>query len=86
MQNADGAVVSFREPLCQTKVMQIRQGETINHQGAITHELCCLAAQYKVPAWKEGWVIKVSNLPLSKILNRDQNSKSYEIHEQKQFS
>ena len=40
----DGAV-SFREPLGQTKVMQIRQGETLNHQGAITHEVCCLAAQ-----------------------------------------
>ena len=32
------AAVSFREPLGQTKVMQIRQG-------AITHEVCCLAAQ-----------------------------------------
>ena len=30
--------------LGQTKVMQIRQGETLNHQGAITHEVC-LAAQ-----------------------------------------
>ena len=40
----DGAV-SFREPFGQTKVMQIRQGETLNHQGAITHEVCCLAAQ-----------------------------------------
>ena len=39
-------VVSFREPLGQTKVIQIRQGETLNHQGAITHEVCCLAAQY----------------------------------------
>ena len=29
----DGAG-SFREPLGQTKVMQIRQGETLNHQGA----------------------------------------------------
>ena len=28
----DGAV-SFREPLGQTKVMQIRQGETLNYQG-----------------------------------------------------
>ena len=40
----DGAV-SFREPLGQTKAMQIRQGETLNHQGAITHEVCFLAAQ-----------------------------------------
>ena len=40
----DGTV-SFREPLGQTKVMQICQGETLNHQGAITHEVCCLAAQ-----------------------------------------
>ena len=37
----DGAV-SFREPLGQTKVMKIRRGETLNHQGAITHEVCCL--------------------------------------------
>ena len=29
----DGAV-SFMEPFGQTKVMQIRQGETLNHQGA----------------------------------------------------
>jgi hypothetical protein len=32
--------------LGQTKVMQIRQRETLNHQGAITHEVCCLAAQF----------------------------------------
>ena len=38
--------VSFREPLGQTKVMQICQGETLNHLGAITHEVCCLAAQW----------------------------------------
>ena len=36
---------SNRELLSQTKVMQIRQRETLNHQGAITHEVCCLAAQ-----------------------------------------
>ena len=36
---------SFGEPLGQTKVMQIRQRETQNHQGTITHEICCLAAQ-----------------------------------------
>ena len=35
----DGAV-GFREPLGQTKVMQICQGETLNYQGAITHEVC----------------------------------------------
>ena len=46
MQNADGAV-SFWEPLSQTKVMQIRQRETQSHQGAITHEVCCLVAQYQ---------------------------------------
>ena len=40
----DGAG-SFREPLGQTKVMQICQGETLNHQGARTHEVCCLGAQ-----------------------------------------
>ena len=46
----DGTV-SFREPLGQTKVMQIRQRETQNHQRAITHEVCCLAAQWM--AWME---------------------------------
>ena len=40
----DGAV-SFRETFGETKVMQIRQGETLNYQGAITYEVCCLAAQ-----------------------------------------
>ena len=40
----DGAV-SFRETFGETKVMQIRQGETLNYQGAITHEVCCLATQ-----------------------------------------
>ena len=33
--------VSFREPFGQTKVMQIHQGETLNHKGAVTHEVCC---------------------------------------------
>jgi hypothetical protein len=40
----DGAV-SFREPLGQTKLMQIRQGKHQTNQVAITHEVCCLAAQ-----------------------------------------
>jgi len=40
----DGAV-SFRESLGQTKVMQIHQRETQNHQGAITHEVRCLSSQ-----------------------------------------
>ena len=30
---------SFREPLGQAKVMKIRQGGTLNHQGGITHEV-----------------------------------------------
>ena len=37
--------VSFREMLGQTKVIQIRQEETLNHQGAITHEVCLSAAE-----------------------------------------
>ena len=37
--------VSFREPLGQTKVMQIRHWETLNHQGVITHEVCCSSVQ-----------------------------------------
>ena len=40
----DGAV-SFKEPLGQTKVMQIRQGETLSHQMAIIHEVCLSSAQ-----------------------------------------
>ena len=31
--------------LGQTKVMKIRQRETLSHQGAIIHENCCSAAQ-----------------------------------------
>ena len=41
----DGAV-SFRELLGQKRVMQIHQGETLSHQGAITHEVCCSSAQF----------------------------------------
>ncbi len=42
-----GTILSMQNvELGQTKVMQIRQRETLNHQGAITHEVCCLAAQY----------------------------------------
>ena len=40
----DGAG-SFWEPFGQMEVMQICQGETQSHQGAITHEVCCLSAQ-----------------------------------------
>ena len=40
----DGAG-SFREPLGQTKVMQIRQRETQIRQRETTHEICCLATQ-----------------------------------------
>ena len=40
----DGAW-SFREPLDQTKVMQIRQRETQICQRETTHEICCLATQ-----------------------------------------
>ena len=38
MQNVD---------LGHTKVIQIRQRETLSHQGAIIHENCCSAAQWK---------------------------------------
>jgi hypothetical protein len=42
-----GTILSMQNvELGQTKVMQIRQRETLKHQGAITHEVCCLAAQY----------------------------------------
>ena len=37
MQNVD---------LGHTKVIQIRQRETLSHQGAIIHENCCSAAQF----------------------------------------
>ena len=46
--------VSFRELLGQTKVMQIRQRETQNHQRAITHEVCCLLSQYANSWW---WIL-----------------------------
>ena len=48
MQNIDqlDGTVSFRELLGQRKVMQIHQGETLSHQGAITHEFCCSSAQF----------------------------------------
>ena len=44
----DGAV-SFREPLSQTKLMQIRQGPAggdAKPPKAIAHEVCCSAAQF----------------------------------------
>ena len=40
----DGAG-SFWELLGQTKVTQIRKGETQSHKAVITHEVCCLSAQ-----------------------------------------
>ena len=42
----DGAG-SFWEPLGQTQVMQIRQGETPNPQGAKTHDFSSLSCQYR---------------------------------------
>ena len=53
----DGAG-SFWELLGQTKVMQIHQRETQNHQGAITHEVCCLAAQYHLERLERQYQIK----------------------------
>ena len=41
----DGAV-SFRELLGHKRVRQIRQGETLSHQVAITLEVCCSSAQF----------------------------------------
>ena len=41
----DGTV-SFRELLGQKRVMKIRQGGTLSHQGAITLEVCCSSAQF----------------------------------------
>ena len=38
--------VSFWELLGQSKLMRIHQRETQNHQGAITHEVCFLVAQF----------------------------------------
>ena len=41
-----GTVLSMENVLLgQTKVMQIRQRETLSHQGAIIHEVCCSSAQ-----------------------------------------
>ena len=47
----DGAG-SFWELLGQTKVTQIRKGETQSHKAVITHEVCCLSAQYWFPRLK----------------------------------
>ena len=48
MQNADqlDGTGSFRELLGQTKVMQIRQGETQIRQRETTHDICYLAAKW----------------------------------------
>ena len=46
LDRLDGPV-NFWEPLSQTKVMQIRQGETLSHQGTINHEVCYLADQFR---------------------------------------
>ena len=42
--------MSFRELLGQKRVMKIRQGETLSHQGAITHKVCCSSAQLQIRA------------------------------------
>ena len=41
----DGAV-SFRKLLGKKRVMQIRHGETLSHQGAISNEICYSSAQF----------------------------------------
>jgi hypothetical protein len=48
MQNPDqlDGTGSFRELLGQTKVMQIRQGETQIRQRETTHDICYLAAKW----------------------------------------
>ena len=70
--HSDGldGTVSFRELLGQTKVMQIRQGETLNHQGAITHEVCRLAAQYKAKIDREKIDISICEKCLIEISNK----------------
>ena len=65
----DGAV-SFREPLGQTKVMKICQGETLNHQGAITHEVCCLFSSSIVIRTKSADSLKNTYLVHSKEYSR----------------
>ena len=54
----DRNLVTFKKPgtvllmqnvdLGHTKVIQIRQRETLSHQGAIIHENCCSAAQWSL--------------------------------------
>ena len=43
--NRPNGAGSFWEPLGQTQVMQIHQWETLNHQGVITHDFCCVSCQ-----------------------------------------
>ena len=48
---------SNRELLGQTKKMKI-------HQGAITHEMCCLAPQYSCYFWLRAWGQSVQEITL----------------------
>jgi hypothetical protein len=56
-------------------VMQIRQRETLNHQGAITHEVCCLAAQLV----KNRFLL---SLPVKKVNNNKFSSQNKVISSQ----
>ena len=66
MQNVD---------LGHTKVIQIRQRETLSHHGAIIHESCCSSAQYfpvKMTLWKKSscWVKVKKNISVSSSISR----------------
>ena len=67
MQNVD---------LGHTKVIQIRQRETLSHQGAIIYENCCSAAQYRF------WTHVVNFLDIEKACfkTHDPCKCGYHIH------
>ena len=64
----DGAG-SFREPLGQTKMMQIRQRETQIHQRETTHKICCLAAQLP-KLGSSGYVFGVLSWPFDILIGK----------------
>ena len=45
IQEAWHSFINANVDLSHTKVMQIRQRETLSHQRAITHEVCCCTAE-----------------------------------------
>ena len=70
MQNAD---------LGHTKVIQIRQRETLNHQRAIIHENCCSEAQYHYTQYEFngnlGCHVRSEGYKIRKILAKNEHNR-----------